>query len=72
MDILKTIKEHLAGESIEATFEGANIVLYTENEKFFNQGEPRIKEVVSQDSYPDQMTKGFFKEAGIKIKYIKN
>ena len=32
----------------EAVFEGANIVLYTNNEKFFKEGEPKIKELVDE------------------------
>ena len=47
-DILKNITEKLNGEIIEANFEGANIVLYTNNEKFFREGEPKIKEIVEQ------------------------
>ncbi len=30
-----------------------------------------IKNIVSIKGYPDDMAKGFFKEAGIKIRYIK-
>ncbi len=48
MDILKSIKEKLPGEIKDAMFEGANIVLYTENEKFFKEGEGRIKEIVDE------------------------
>jgi predicted metal-dependent RNase len=48
MDILKSIKERLHGDVTEATFEGANIVLYTTNEKFFKEGEGRIKEIVDE------------------------
>ena len=48
MDILKNIKERLHGDVTEATFEGANIVLYTSNEKFFKEGEGRIKEIVDE------------------------
>jgi len=48
MDILKNIKEKLHGDVTEASFEGANIVLYTNNEKFFREGEGRIKEIVEQ------------------------
>ncbi|MFH1270626.1 MAG: beta-CASP ribonuclease aCPSF1, partial [Nanoarchaeota archaeon] len=32
----------------DAGFEGANIVLYTNNEKFFKEGEGKIKEIVNQ------------------------
>ena len=48
MDILKSIKERLHGDVTEATFEGANIVLYTSNERFFKEGEGRIKEIVDE------------------------
>ena len=48
MDILKTIEEKLAGELCEATFEGANIVLYTANTKFFNEGNGRIRKIVDE------------------------
>ena len=43
MDILKNIKEQLSESVSEAIFEGANIVLYTENENFFKNGEGEIK-----------------------------
>jgi len=46
MEILKTITERLHGKITEASFEGANIVLYTDNEKFFKEGERQIKEIV--------------------------
>ncbi len=48
MDILKTIKEKLEGRITDASFEGANIVLYTEDEKFFREGEPEIKKIVNE------------------------
>ena len=47
MDILKNITERLHGKITEASFEGANIVLYTDNEKFFKEGESEIKEIVN-------------------------
>lgn len=47
-DILKTIKEELPSRISDATFEGANIVLYTEDKEFFKTGEDKIKEVVSK------------------------
>ena len=47
-DILKTITERLPGKVKEANFEGANIVLYTENELFFKEGEGKIKEIVNE------------------------
>jgi len=48
MDILKNITEQLHGSVREASFEGANIVLYTDNAKFFKEGESKIKEIVDQ------------------------
>lgn len=48
MDILKNVTEQLSGKITEANFEGANIVLYTDNEKFFREGEGKIKEIVEQ------------------------
>ena len=48
MDILKNITEQLHGNITEATFEGANIVVYTDNAKFFREGESQIKEIVNQ------------------------
>jgi len=47
MDILKNIKDRLVSKITDASFEGANIVLYTDNEKFFKEGESRIKEIVN-------------------------
>jgi hypothetical protein len=48
MDILKNITDQLKGDITEASFEGANIVLYTDNETFFKNGESKIKEIVAQ------------------------
>ena len=48
MDILKTITDDLRGEIKEASFEGANIVLYTDNEKFFKNDEGKVKEIVNK------------------------
>ncbi len=48
MDILKNIKERLSGEIGDAMFEGANIVLYTENANFFKSGEGKIKAIVDE------------------------
>ncbi len=48
MDILKQITERLHGDVTEASFEGANIILYTDNEKFFKEGETKIKEIVNE------------------------
>ena len=47
MDILKNIINRFSEKITEAIFEGANIVLYTDNEKFFKEGEREIKEVVN-------------------------
>src|SRR3989344_618960 len=48
MDILKNITGRLPGLIKEANFEGANIVVYTDNEKFFKEGETQIKEIVNE------------------------
>ncbi|MBI2043186.1 beta-CASP ribonuclease aCPSF1 [Candidatus Pacearchaeota archaeon] len=48
MDILKTITERFEKKIKEASFEGANIVLYTDNERFFIEGEPEIKKIVNE------------------------
>jgi uncharacterized protein len=48
VDILKTIKEELPKVISDATFEGANIVLYTDDKEFIKNGEQKIKEVVSK------------------------
>ena len=48
MDILKNITDQLHGDITEASFEGANIVLYTTNAKFFREGESTIKGIVDQ------------------------
>src|SRR3989304_10244401 len=48
MDILKNITDRLKGKITEAGFEGANIVLYTDNEKFFKEGESEIKKIVNE------------------------
>ena len=47
-DILKHITDRLQSSITEANFEGANIVLYTDNENFFKEGERRIKELVDE------------------------
>ncbi len=47
-DILKTIKDDLPNVINDAIFEGANIVLYTNNKEFFKTGEESIKKVVSK------------------------
>ena len=48
MDILKSIKDDLPRLVSDASFEGANIVLYTENKEFFKTGESKIKEIVDK------------------------
>jgi hypothetical protein len=48
MEILERIKEKLHGKVKEANFEGANIVLYTDNENFFKDGESEIKRIVDE------------------------
>ncbi len=48
MDIIKNILDELPKEISSAGFEGANIVLYTDNENFFQTGEPKIKAVVDK------------------------
>lgn len=47
-DILKSIKEELPKVISDASFEGANIVLYTDDKEFFKNGESKIKEVVNK------------------------
>jgi KH/beta-lactamase-domain protein len=48
-DILKSILADLPDKIIaSANFEGANIVLYTSDRKFFLDGEPKIKEIVNK------------------------
>ncbi len=48
MDILKNIKEQLHGNITEANFEGANIVLYTNNENFFKDDQGKIRGIVNE------------------------
>jgi len=48
MDILKNITDKLHGQIKEASFEGANIVLYTENQNFFKDDHGKIKEIVNE------------------------
>lgn len=48
MDILKTVTDKLDKKIKEASFEGANIVLYTDNENFFRDGEGEIKKIVNE------------------------
>lgn len=48
VEILKSIMESLPKVINEASFEGANIVLYTDNKEFFKTGEAKIKEIVDR------------------------
>lgn len=49
VDILKQITSQLTGGRIkEANFEGANIVLYTEDKEFFRNDEGKVREIVNQ------------------------
>ena len=49
LDILKVILDELPKEKINsAAFEGANIVLYTKDKSFFDEGEREIKAVVDK------------------------
>ena len=48
VDILKAIKEELPRVISDATFEGANIVLYTNDKEFLKNSEAKIKETVSK------------------------
>ncbi len=47
-DILKSILDELPKNISNAVFEGANIVLYTDNKTFFLEGETKIKEIVDK------------------------
>jgi len=47
-DILKNIQNELPKFISSANFEGANIVLYTNDKNFFLEGEKKIKEVVNK------------------------
>jgi len=47
-DILKIIKEDLPKVISDATFEGANIVLYTNDKEFLRSGDSKIKEAVNK------------------------
>ena len=48
VDILKNIKEELPKVISDASFEGANIVIYTEDKDFFRTGEQKVKEIVDK------------------------
>jgi KH/beta-lactamase-domain protein len=47
-DILKSIKEELPKAITSAEFEGANIVLYTDDKDFFKTGDEKIRSVVDK------------------------
>ena len=47
-DILKNVKEKLPGLVKEAKFEGANIVLYTDNENFYKDDQGKVREIVGE------------------------
>ncbi len=47
-DILKSITDELPKSITDATFEGANIVLYTSDKEFLRTGEEKIRDVVSK------------------------
>src|SRR3990167_5646290 len=47
-DILKSIKEELPKVITDAEFEGANIVLYTNDKDFFKGGEEKIRAIVDK------------------------
>lgn len=47
-DILKTIKEKLPNVISDATFEGANIVLYTSDKEFLRNADEKIKSIVAE------------------------
>ena len=47
-DILKSVQDDLPKCISSANFEGANIVLYTDDESFFKEGEGKIKEIVNK------------------------
>jgi predicted metal-dependent RNase len=47
-DILKSITEQLPKVISDAVFEGANIVLYTDDKDFFKTGGSKIKGIVDQ------------------------
>lgn len=47
-DILKVILEELPKVIENASFEGANIVLYTSDKEFFLKGEEKIREIVNK------------------------
>ncbi|MFA6023412.1 MAG: beta-CASP ribonuclease aCPSF1 [Candidatus Pacearchaeota archaeon] len=48
MDILKSITDELPKVISDVGFEGANIVIYTDNAQFFREGESQIKDIVNR------------------------
>ena len=50
MDILKGITDALPKVITDSCFEGANIVLYTDNIEFFRTGENQIKELFNKEN----------------------
>src|SRR3989338_347547 len=48
VDILKNIKEELPKLISDASFEGANIVIYTSDKEFFKNGDSQVKDVVNK------------------------
>ena len=48
VDILKNIKEELPKVISDASFEGANIVIYTNDKEFFKNGDSQVKDVVNK------------------------
>jgi predicted metal-dependent RNase len=50
-DILKNIKEELPKIINDAIFEGANIVIYTEDGKFLKEGDDAVKAIVNKIRY---------------------
>src|SRR3989344_169635 len=48
MELLKNITDRLKGKITEASFEGANVVLYTDDAEFFRRGSGKIKEIVKE------------------------
>lgn len=47
-DILKSIKDELPKVISDASFEGANIVLYTDDKDFFKNGDSQVRDVVDR------------------------
>lgn len=75
MEILNTIKDKLHGQIKEAIFEGANIVLYTDNERFFKDDNGKVREIVNEikkriELRADQKILKSQEEAAAEIKKI--